>query len=66
MYNKHFCYRPKSECFACISHASSCLMVSTQSSCDRLDDGHMIGVVHRRWGGAGTPGRGSWSPPDRQ
>ena len=35
-------------------------MPTPPRSRDRLDDGHMTAEVHRRWGGARTPGRGSW------
>ena len=31
-------------------------MPNPPRSCDRLDDDHMTAVVHRRWGGARTPG----------
>ena len=33
-------------------------MPTPPRSRDRLDDGHMTAEVHRRWGGARTPGRG--------
>ena len=43
-------------------------MPTPPRSRDRLDDGHMTAEVHRRWGGARTPGRGSWPvvPPGQK
>ena len=48
------------QAFTCISHSSSGLLASPPRSCDCLDGDHVTAVVHRRWGGARTPGRGSW------